>query len=188
MNISFKSSITVLLALAIAPLGFAEGVPGTSAIFNDYHLDYCEANNDGTDADVFYLQCVNGYCIATISLCGTREDQAKYRVHFDTAEPYFDDDGNNQECFTTEDDTTIYRPGTGKVTGPQPYPYLFDYGDMLQWVIPFEELGIEAGDYVAAWLDIHDKGLQDRVPDTDGADGCDEPQYSYEVLEVIANP
>jgi hypothetical protein len=186
MNIKFKSTLTTLLALATAPLAFAEGVPGVSVDFVDYHFDSCEMNADGTDAEDMYMQCVNGACIAWFNLCGTRDDKAKYRVHFDTSEPYFDDDSNNEDCFTTTDDTAMYQPGTGKVTGPD--PYLNDGGDWIQWIVTFDELGIEAGDYVAAWMDIHKQGIQDRVPDTDDADGCAKPQYSFEVLEVIANP
>jgi hypothetical protein len=185
MNIKLKSTLTTLMAMAITPLVFAEGVPGVSVDYVDYHMDYCEMNADGTDAEDMYMQCINDACIVWFNLCGTRDDKAKYRVHFDTAEPYFDDDGNNEDCFDTSDETAMYRPGTGKITGPETLQ-LYDGGDWIQWIIPFEGLSIEAGDYVAAWLDIHNKGAQDRVPDTDDTDKCTEPQYSFEVLEVIA--
>jgi len=188
MKIELKKVLTAVLAVAISPLCIAEGDPGVPVAFVDQDNDSCEANYDGTDSDFVYMQCINGACIVTVGLCDTREDKAKYRVHFDTEEPYFDDGRNNPDCLATSDDVAMYRPGPGKVTGPQPFPYLFDNGNMIQWVIPYAELGIGAGDYVAAWLEIHDKGMQDRVPDTDDSDGCAEPQYSDEVLEVLASP
>jgi hypothetical protein len=70
----------------------------------------------------------------------------------------------------------MYRHGRGKYTGPE--PWYENYGDnYISLAFYWDELGVEAGDYVAAWVDVHKKGIQDRAPNTDDEDGCPKPQY-----------
>jgi hypothetical protein len=175
-NVSADANNSLSVALG-------EVVAGNASVEWDDIADPCEGNNDGTDALYLLLSCETGFCTVVTFLCGTMDNGAKYRVHFDTTAPYFDE--MEDDCFTTSDDTAMYRPGPDKLTGPETVDTLFDDA-FLGWIFSYEALGISDGDYVAAWLEIHKKGIQDRVPDTDDTDDCAKPQTADEVLEVCA--
>ena len=53
--------------------------------------------------------------------------------------------------------------------------WVFGY-PVLWWKFERGELGVDSGDYVAAWLDVQYKGIVDRAPDTDDTDNCGERQ------------
>ena len=149
--------------------------------------DDCNEGSTGTDVYHFSIECNFGICDVLVEMCDVLDDKAKYRVHFDTAADYFYDP--NPECFTTSDDTAMYRPGRAKLTGPEELSFDIHLPDSpieLHWIFAYEELGIEAGGYVAAWVDVHKKGIQDRAPNTytDADDHCAKPQDFGEALEI----
>ena len=176
--------LTAFLFLGFASLGFANG-------FTDFDIvdDGCDGNADGTDVDVFFIDCSFGDCFVGVILCGDLDDKAKYRLHFDTTAPFFDDDA---DCLTTSDDTSMYRPRSlaendGKLTGPVAFDTLF-VDNFLGWLFDYEALGVSAGDYFAVWVDVHKRGVQDRAPNTDDIDGCAKPQDYTEVLNIQLQP
>lgn len=193
--ITILASFLFQVPTALYAVTFQELVILLATIAGEGALDGCLENNDGTDADIFAVNCSlgTGQCFAGLLLCDVMEQGAKYRIHFDTQEPFFDD---NEDCLTTSDETFMFRPrgqdpANGKMTGPDPADFFSDPdGQIFFWVFDAEELGVEPGDYVAAWLDIHKKGFQDRVPNTDGSDGCPDPQDISEVIEtqVVLDP
>lgn len=170
--------------IGFAPLIFATGlVDGI-----DYVEDGCNENNDGTDVDFFIIECHSGsgQCLVAALLCDDSDNRAKYRVHFDSQAPYF---YQGADCETTSDDTAMYRPRSadendGRFTGPDA-AMTFMKNDVMIWEFDYEALGVNEGDYVAVWLDIHKKGIQDRAPDTDDTDGCAKPRDMYEVLNIM---
>ncbi len=180
MKSLLKLTTAALLALGFAPFCLA-GVPYVDSID-----DPCDIPGTGLDAYDLYLQCNNYLCFAWFRTCGPLDPKAKYRIHFDTQEPFFYEE---DDCLTTSDDTVMYR--NGKLTGPGELDHLIQPDDEIigvAWMISYDELGIEVGDDVFAWLDVHRKGIQDRVPDTyvDEFDTCAKPQDDSEVLAVCA--
>ena len=182
MKSLLKLATAALLALGFAPFCFA-GVP-----YSDYEYEACGTSDSGLDASDLYLQCNSYICIAWFRTCGPLDPKAKYRIHFDTQEPFFYEE---DDCLTTSDDTVMYR--NGKVTGPGYLHHLIEADGQIigaAWWLSYDELGIEVGDDIFAWLDVHRKGIQDRVPDTyvDELDTCAKPQDAYppEVIAVCA--
>ncbi len=60
-------------------------------------------------------------------------------------------------------------------------------GNTLTYTVTLAELGLDPslGDTeVHIWADTEQKGVQDRAPNTDATDGCDEPQNTDEVLTL----
>jgi hypothetical protein len=181
----FVVTLTAFLFVGFAPLIFANGY----GYGFDYVEDGCDGNNDGTDVRTFSVDCEAylGQCHVFADLCGDLDNKAKYRVHFDTQEPFFDD---YDDCLTTSDDTAMYRPKStafndGKLTGPHAYSTNME-DDYLSWHFDYEALGVSEGDTFAVWMDVHKKGIQDRAPDTmDDYDLCAKPQNMYEVLNIM---
>ncbi len=149
-------------------------------------VDTVEVNSDGTKITV------------TVELCGSFNNNTKYRVHFD----YKDSNGdlltgfigpNNEECATpegtTSDDTIkLHR---GKTTGPEEND-VSAAGNTLIFEVLYVDLVhnggvLQGGDTVYIWVDTHYKGIQDRAPFTDCADGCSKPQLISEVIEHTLN-
>jgi hypothetical protein len=178
-------ALSFMVANPVFAIKYAEAERPSTA----YDYDDCDGNNDGTDARDTNIDCSYSECIVDIFLCGVMDNKAKYRVHFDTEEPFFDGD---EDCLTTSDKTAMYRPKStalndGKFTGPKALGTRM-VDDFLGWVFSLEELGVAPGDYLAIWVDVHKKGIQDRVPDTDSSDGCAKPQNESEVLQIIVEP
>jgi hypothetical protein len=144
--------------------------------------DLCNEGNTGTDVDFFSIWCDFGICEVLVDMCDDLDEKAKYRVHFDTADPFFDDD--DSDCLTTSDDTAMYRPGPDKLTGPEGFSFDIHDFKVLHWLFTYEELGITPGVRVAAWVDVHKKGIQDRAPNTFADDDCAKPQDFGEALDI----
>jgi len=139
----------------------------------------CEEGSSSMTVKWAEVYCLAGWCSVLVDLCeGPLDPDAKYRIHFDTEEPYFWQDSNNQYCISTSDNTAMYRPGHSQkpYTGPEPL-YESIGEDFISLAFDWDELGVEAGDFVAVWIDVQNKGIQDRAPKTDKYDGCAEPQF-----------
>ena len=177
-------TLTAFLFMGFAPLIFATGlVDGI-----DFVEDGCNENDDGTDVDLFVIECVTALrqCLVGAVLCDDSDNKAKYRVHFDTQAPLF---YQGADCETTSDDTAMYRPRSaaendGRFTGPDAAVTVMK-DDLLVWIFDYEALGVIEGDYMGVWLDIHKKGIQDRAPNTDDTDGCAKPRDMFEVLNIM---
>ena len=169
----FTTTIIAALLLGFTSLATAGGY------VNDYdEVGYvCNEESSSMDVQLAMAQCTYGWCSAIIVTCeGPLDPDAKYRIHFDTEEPYFWQDDSNESCMTTSDYTAMYRPGRDKYTGPK--TWFENIGDdYISLAFYWDEMDIEEGGYVAVWVDVHKKGIKDRVPETDEEDGCAKPQY-----------
>ena len=116
-------------------------------------------------------------------LCDSVDESIKYRLHIDHTSPYFDEVEN---CSTTSDDgMKLHR---GKTTGP---PGLIEVSDLIGTddlltfsVNMLDFPGVLRNDTINVWLDTQYKGIRDRVPDTDGSDGCSKPEVVGEAIPL----
>jgi hypothetical protein len=172
--LGFSIALTCLAATGFVPHAFAEAVNDFDAV-GEYE---CTENSSSLDVHWVEVYCTSGWCSVLVLTCGEGplDPDAKYRIHFDTEEPYFWQDDFNESCMTTSDQTAMYRPGRGKYTGPK--PWYANIGDnFISLAFNWDDLGVEEGDYIAVWVDIQKKGIMDRAPETDSEDGCAKPQF-----------
>ncbi|MDH4002851.1 MAG: hypothetical protein OEU52_16565 [Xanthomonadales bacterium] len=177
MNNFISGLIAASLSAGVVTSTFADSFVNDFDAVGEYDCEDEEASP--TTVRWAEVYCLSGWCSVLVELCeGPLDPDAKYRIHFDTEEPYFWQDDNNQYCMTTSDQTTMYRPGheNKPYTGPEAF-YENIGEDFISLAFYWDELGVEAGDYVAIWVDVHNKGIQDRAPKTDEYDGCAKPQY-----------
>lgn len=145
--------------------------------------DICEmkvATNDSTDKITVMLQM------------GDTIDYGlpvKYRVHFDYEAPFYYEEDRNGDggvdesdfCVSTSDAGMMWQPDKG-ANGP-------GSADATDNAIIFEvtltELGVPVdATEIHIWSDVQvakgGGGIVDRVPDTDGSNGCDKPETETE--------
>lgn len=180
---------TLLLALLVLPVCSA---------FAESANDYC-GDGDGGAGDfgnyvlpdepaLFgWLEEIDGDLFATVELviCSAQPGkETKYQVHLDHTPPLATDGA----CADEQDDTLTWRET--KATGPGAFYYddefeAYDVG-LYYAIFNLSELkpGIEIGDTVALWATAKNRGVMDRVPDTDGSDGCSNPQTPGEVVSL----
>jgi hypothetical protein len=179
----------LLLTLIVLPVCSA---------FAEFANDYC-GDGDGGAGDFGnyvipdepalsgWLEEIDGDLFATVELvvCSANPDKkTKYQVHLDHTPPLATDGA----CADEQDDTLTWRET--KATGPGAFYYddefeAFDVG-LYYAIFNLSELnpGIGIGDTVALWATAKNRGVMDRVPDTDGSDGCSEPQTPGEVVSL----
>lgn len=183
--------IALLIIVGLSPHIFASQ--------DNYGYDCPDVNpHSGLAINGAQLSCFNEpsvtggqICWVYIWICGDFYEKAKYRIHFDTEEPYAK---YSLDCNADPDHGFIqFGDGTKQVTGPPYYAWEtydwsdtdpYDYGQKLEVFYYPSTLGLAPGDSLFAWVDVQYKGVQDQVPPADDADGCAKPQNSDEVLEV----
>ncbi len=173
--------------------------PNVDSIADGCGAEECDTPNaPSRDVDTVTVASDGTKITVTVELCGSFNNNTKYRVHFD----YKDSNGdlltgfigpNNEECATpegtTSDDTIkLHR---GKTTGPEEND-VDASGTTLTFEVLYEDLVVngttlQSGDTVYIWVDTQYKGIQDRAPSTDCTDGCSKPQECDEVIEHTLN-
>ena len=155
-----------------------------------------------------------GNIVVTVTLCGDFDDDApntkgkrmvKYRLHIDHKSPVgaryaddhvftMDDEVDLDDCETSDDDGVMYRVhknGTGKVYGPGTVDDT-TFSDVLVFTVPYAGLlddqetpvAVATDDVVHLWVDVQQKGICDRAPNTDDTDGCAKPEIPDEVISI----
>jgi hypothetical protein len=131
----------------------------------------------------------------------------KYRLHIDHKSPagarYVDGHGftmDNQDdlddCETSSDDGVMFRVhknGNTRVYGPGTVVYTDGDPDTLVFTVPYAGLlddettpgAVAADDVVHLWMDVQQKQICDRAPDTDDSDLCAKPEIPSEVLSIL---
>jgi hypothetical protein len=134
----------------------------------------------------------------------------KYRLHIDHKDPNgerygdghvftMDNEDTEDDCETSSDDgvmfrvhkngrTAFYGPGEVQEFSLDPYTLVFTvpYAGLLDdAVLPEDREGVEAGDVVHLWMDVQQKQICDRAPDTDDGDFCAKPEIPSEVLSIL---
>ncbi len=131
----------------------------------------------------------------------------KYRLHIDHKDPAGgrygdehvfepDDEDGLDDCETSDDDGVMYRVhknGRKRVYGPGTVAYVDgSLRDTLTFNVPYAGLlddqetpaAVATDNVVHLWVDIQQKGICDRAPDTDDTDGCAKPEISAEVISI----
>jgi hypothetical protein len=194
MSMSPRRKVVVSLAVAVVlSTGFAEAqMVGV--------VDGCDVG--GMSWDINLVSATFDYPLQQIAvdviLCAPVDNRTKYRVHFDHTAPFAPDldrngDGTIDEadfCVTTSDDTMIFRGhrGLGKTTGPG--DIVVSLPVTISYTVPLAELSTDlmTGDTVYIWADTQWKGIRDRAPNTEEADGCAKPEVASETLELVLLP
>ncbi|MHC4198353.1 MAG: hypothetical protein ACYSRP_10735 [Planctomycetota bacterium] len=193
-----KKLVVLIAVVALALCGFVN--PPAAAAFPTSDVDVDGAQGGILpDVDIVSLTVVsNGATDAitvTLVLEGNKSEGSKYRIHFDyTDTTNQDGDGqdeapdtpDNTGCLTTSDDTSKHavRPNNkSKDTGPGT---IVNGGNTLTYTVTYAELGLVSGDDVLVWADAHNKGIQDRSPDTlvTNGDSCSKPQELGETVAI----
>jgi hypothetical protein len=139
----------------------------------------------------------------------------KYRLHIDHKSPAgdrygeeheftMDNEDTEDDCETSSDDGVmlrLHKNGRRSVYGPgdvqefldDPYTLIFTvpYAGLLDDAVePEDREAVAAGDVVHLWVDVQQKQICDRAPDTftDGdGDTCAKPEIPDEVLSIKLN-
>jgi hypothetical protein len=174
--------------------------PGFSFLFLDNldlspgFVDGCNEGDDGSDINIVAWSSDGTDIEVHLELCDSIDDNTQYRVHFDYADGLAVDDDRNDDgvvdgfdfCATTSDDTMKYGK-RGRETGPGDIEIgdTNTTDDTLWFTVSYDELGLDSDDLVLIWADAHVKNRSDRVPNTDGTDGCDKPEILEETFPLI---
>jgi hypothetical protein len=194
MSCSSRRGIVVSLAVAaLLSVGLAEAQVSV--------VDDCDVGGASVPWDVDQLTASYDdslqQIVVDLKLCAPAGNGTKYRVHFDHTAPFAPDLDRNGDgyvdqsdfCVTTSDDGMMYRVhrGRGKATGPG---VIEVSGDTLTYTVALAELSTDlmTGDTVYIWADTHWKGIRDRAPNTEEADGCAKPEVASETLELALIP
>ena len=141
------------------------------------------AMSDGTDITL------------TVELCDNTLDYTKYYIYIDYKDPNdLDNDfktnepdtliDNNLNCLTTSDVTKMH--GIHKQINKYTGPGIIDLVDnILTYTVSYAELGLTSGDNILLWVATNYIGIHERVPNTDGTDGCTKHQFPKEVISLI---
>lgn len=178
------ATLTAVTALAV--IGLAS--PGAA-----YHgaeaADECgDASPGGADISALSITSRadpsgrDGVITVAVILCAAPIGGASYRVHFD----YKDDlaSQRNPSCVDASDATMVHAPGPDGPGDTGPGTVRVD-GTWIIYSVRYKDLDLIAGEDLEVWADTRTKdGIADRVPDTDGRDGCSKPQSQWEVLSI----
>ncbi len=105
------------------------------------------------------------------------DDGVMFRVHKNKAV------GSSSEFNTSNG--RVYGPGTVAEDNTDPWTLTFTvpYAGLLD--DETEPGAVAAGDVVHLWMDVQQKQICDRAPNTDDSDGCSKPDNAVEVLTII---
>ncbi len=175
------------------------------------------AAGEGTITDIESVSATSGAgdIVVTVVTCGAFDDiiaeprMIKYRLHIDHKSPggarypdghvfTADDEDGLDDCETSSDDGVMFRVhknGNTRVYGPG--SVVEDNTDpwTLTFTVPYAGLlddetvpgAVAAGDVVHLWMDVQQKQICDRAPDTDDSDLCAKPEEAdpVEVLSIL---
>ena len=125
-----------------------------------------------------------------MTLCAAPDLKTKYRVRFDHAAPFANDDDRNGDlvvdgadfCVGTSDTGMMHRVlkgnnGPGQITVD---------GNVLTYTVSLAELNVDINnsDSILLWADTQYKGILDNAPDVDDSDGCGKPENLDEVIQL----
>jgi hypothetical protein len=188
---------------AVAALALVALVSPAAAYHGAVDVDECgDAPTNGADILAFSVDSKgtsgeDGWITAAMALCGVPVKGAKYRVHFDYKNEFAS--ARNEACRTTSDTIVIHTGGAAEAKNGGPaaikidkttLTHSTDTGTVTQerytivFKVRYKDLGVFAGDDVEVWADIQSNGIADRVPNTNGDDGCAKPQEEAEVLGI----
>ena len=178
------------------------------------------AGEGGVDSyiEVLVTMCDNYDDIGEDSDKVVARRMVKYRLHIDHKSPAGDRYGDEHEftmdnedteddCETSSDDGVmlrLHKNGRRSVYGPgdvqefldDPYTLIFTvpYAGLLDDAVePEDREAVAADDVVHLWVDVQQKQICDRAPDTftdpdpDPVDTCSKPETSDEVLTIKLN-
>ena len=169
--------LTAVTALAVIGL-----VSPGRAYHTNYVVDACgDASPEGVDIDALSVASDEVNVTVMMLLCAAPISDAKYRIHLDYEGDIASD--GNKSCGTTSDHIAIYAVGPN---GPQyagPGTFRIS-GRGIVYTVPYKDLGLLTGDEVEFWTDTDRTGIADRAPNTDGGEGCSEPQSLDEVVGI----
>ena len=185
--------------------------PTGTTVVEDCGDSLCDPSNDN-DIESVLATSDGSNIIVTVTLCpdvdATVEGKrmVKYRLHIDHKSPTgvryadghvftMDDVVALDDCETSDDDGVMYRVhknGKKRIYGPGTVVYTDGDPDTLMFTVPYAGLlddqgtpePVAADDVVHLWVDVQQKGICDRAPDTDDADGCAKPEISAEVSSI----
>ncbi len=175
------------------------------------------AAGEGTITDIESVSATSGggNIVVTVVTCSAFDDiiaeprMIKYRLHIDHKSPAgdryedghvftADDEDAFDDCETSSDDGVMFRVhkngntrfyGVGTVaesnTDPWTLTFTVPYAGLLD--DETEPGAVAAGDVVHLWMDVQQKEICDRAPNTDDSDGCAKPEDGdpLEVLTII---
>ncbi len=130
----------------------------------------------------------------TVEFCANAVGYTKYIIYMDYKDPDdLDNDfemnepdtliDNNLSCLITSDVTKMH--GIHKQINKDTGPGIIDLaGNVLTYTVSYAELGVKSGDDVLLWVATNYIGIHERVPNTDGTDGCTEHQFPEEVISL----
>ncbi len=183
-----KESCWMRVALLV---GLVAGLPGVAWA----EVDGCGEGGSGSQ-DIASLEASfdegTEHITVVLTLCANADSKTKYRVHFDHTAPFATDCDRNGDticdpdgddfCVTTSDDTMMHRGRKDRGPGQ----ILVAANVLTYWVSMAElNLDLQVGDTIFVWADTQSKGIQDRAPDTDDADGCAKPEVAGEFVELM---
>ncbi len=140
------------------------------------------AISDGTDI------------MLTVEFCANTVNYTKYSIYIDYKDPNdLDNDletnepdtliDNNLSCLTTSDVTKMH--GIHKQINKYTGPGIIDIaGNVLTYTVSYTELGVTSSDNILLWVATNYIGIHERVPNTDGTDGCTKHQFPEEVISL----
>lgn len=167
--------------------------------FNPVHdFDGCGLTDDYRHIDVvtgtWDLTGDDDSLVVEVELCGDLPSDGrksvKYQVHIDHTAPFFDD---NDGCDDATDDRMRVR-GDGKTKGPGVIILGSQNGsddvdnDTIRFRVNVDDLNpdLNAGDTLALWVDVSDRGVRDRATNVSASadDDCLHARSADEVLLV----
>ncbi len=140
------------------------------------------ASSDGTDIMLTVEFCANAVGYTKYIIYMDYKDPDDLDNDFETNEPDTLID-NNTGCLATSDVTKTH--GIHKQINKDTGPGIIDLaGNVLTYTVSYAELGVTSGNDVLLWVATNYIGIHERVPNTDGTDGCTEHQLPEEVISL----
>ena len=190
MHLRLASLAFVLVA------GLATAASGQPPQNPTVHLDGCDAGGGGRDISTLAaaFDPDSEEIRVGLDLCAPADDRTKYRLRLDHAYPLHTDADRNgdglvdglDECADTADTGMMLHRGD-RTTGPG---WVAVEGGTVRYRVATADLEPPpmVGDRVYLWANTHYRGVGDRAPTTESADGCTGPQLPAEVvaLDLVA--
>lgn len=176
-------TLTAVTALALMALTS----PG-AAYHGDDVADQCGDASPG-GGDISAMSVISradpsgrdGVITVTMFLCAAPTGGAKYRVHFDYKDDLASD--RNPSCVNTSDAAAVHVAGPNGPRNTGPGTIRVD-GTTIIYTVRYKDFDLLPGDEIEVWAETETKGITDRVPNTDGRDGCSRPQSQDEVVGI----